>query len=227
MSRYLQKNHVNLSNFIEFFGNFRKFVVSARTATARPAHRTPPGRWLRRTRIPGRRPHRPKAPLETGRLRLASPPRRISSHTYGALPPARGEGTELYAHVRKTPSSQMRGNARSNAAHAELLKKPVCVPARPSNEERRVRHICPDPPWPPIGHICPDIGQARGPVPTRGGGQYRPRGIFSTASIREKSTCRGGRIRRERSTKDAHPVHEASIGIDLTRRMRDRHSIGR
>ena len=73
---------------------------------------------------PGAATTPPKSPPGTGRLRLASPARRETSQTHGALPPARGEGAELYAHARNTLASQMRANAGSNATNAGLSRTP-------------------------------------------------------------------------------------------------------
>ncbi len=57
-----QSHHSAVTGFMTMINrNFREFEVFARTAIARAASGVPGGRWSRRTRIPGRQPHRPKA----------------------------------------------------------------------------------------------------------------------------------------------------------------------
>ena len=116
MSRYLQKNHVNLSNFIVFYRIFQKFMEFARTDVARPAHRTPPERWSCRTRIPGRQPHRPKALPEPGacdsRLPRAGKPARRSMRRASPMSGREPQYTRTPERAPHRKCGQMRGQTR-------------------------------------------------------------------------------------------------------------------
>ena len=105
--------------FIRFYLILRNFsgIRGSRTHGHRPPGTPDAARaMVAPDANPGAATTPPKSPPGTERLRFASPVRRKTGHTHGALPPARGEGAELYARAPKTLSSQMRGIARQDLA---------------------------------------------------------------------------------------------------------------